>query len=50
MKYAVSMKPPKGAHEKTEIFSGRHAVDAIDQARKAHPTWAITRISRKEVA
>lgn len=48
MKCAVKFQPAKGAHSKTEVYSGRTLIDALDQAKKAHPTWEIKKISIKQ--
>mgnify|MGYP003256532693 CR=1 FL=1 len=47
MKCAINMQLPDGSL-KTLVYSVRRIADACAKAKKEHPTWEITGVSRKQ--
>ena len=49
MKWAIRFVYNGGKDEKTEVFNAKHATDAMDKAKKKHPSWSIDRITCKNI-
>lgn len=48
MIFAVALRPPKGAHERTEVYDCKDMVEAREMAKGKRPTWTVAQVTPKQ--